>query len=121
MLKKNLLFLLLLSFISCCAWADEVKEPRIIKINNYLLVYEDVAEKIIKHTKCNKIVKESDDKIRICDNDPLVKEIIMLYKKAESMASDNVKRRFWVFNDKEDTGINFDREKKLIVTLILPE
>lgn len=122
MLKNISLLLLTLSvLISCRVWADEVKEPRIVKMNDFLLVYEDVAEKIIKNVKCDKIYKEEDNNIKICDNDPLVKKIIILYRQAEEEALHSDKQRFWVFDDKKEVGINFDKNKKLINKLMLPE
>lgn len=122
MLKITRLFLLALSvFIFCRALADEVKEPRIVKINDYLLVYEDVAEMIIKNVMCDKIVKENGNSVRICDDDTLLKKVIMLYQMAENKASHSDKQRFWVFDDKQDFGIHFDKDKKLIITLIMPE
>lgn len=101
--------------------ADEIKEPSIITINNELLVYEEVAKKIISNANVNGlIVRKKDDKnitILTEDKDALFKKILRL--------RDEAKESGWIFGEcengsgRKNLGINVDKNRNLVKDIVL--
>ena len=121
MLKKHLIFLIVFSFTICNGWADIIKEPKIVKINDYLLVYENVEMGIIKNVRKEEILERKDGILKISEDSPFLKEIVKLYNLAIEQAKDVTNmERFWVYNDDEDNeiGIFFDKKKNLIFEIL---
>lgn len=122
MTKKYLMFLVVvLNFVFCNAWADIIEEPKIVKINDSLLVYKNVEINIVKKVKKENILERKEGVLKINDDDPFFKEIVKLYKAAiEQAPSVTDKERFWVYNDdeKNEIGIFFDKKKNLIFEII---
>ena len=121
MLKKQLMFLIIFSFTMCNGWADIIKEPKIVKINDYLLVYENVETEIIKNVRKEEILERKDGILKISEDSPFLKEIVKLYNLAIEQAKDVTNmERFWVYNDDEDNeiGIFFDKKKNLIFEIL---
>jgi hypothetical protein len=118
MLKKHLIFLIVFSFTVCNVWADIIKEPKIVKINDYLLVYEDAAEIFVKNVASGCVSESKEDSLKICENDSFFKMIIALYEKAKEEALSRSQKKFWVYDDAGEWGINFDSDKKLIIRIM---
>ena len=121
MLKKYLMFLIVFSFTICNGWADIIKEPKIVKINDYLLVYENVEMGIIKNVRKEEILERKDGVLKISKEALFLKEIVKLYNLAIEQAKDVTNmERFWVYNDDEDNeiGIFFDKKKNLIFEIL---
>jgi hypothetical protein len=121
MLKKQLMFLIIFSFTMCNGWADIIKEPKIVKINDYLLVYENVETEIIKNVRKEEILERKDGVLKISKEALFLKEIVKLYNLAiEQAPGVTDKERFWVYNDDKDNeiGIFFDKKKNLIFEIL---
>jgi hypothetical protein len=120
MLKKYLMFLIVFSFIICNGWADIIKEPKIVKINDYLLVYENVEMEIIKNVRKEEILERKDGVLKISEDSHFLKEIVRLYNLAIERATVTNVERFWIYNDDEDNeiGIFFDKKKNLIFEIL---
>jgi hypothetical protein len=123
-MKNNALLLFtIFIFVSLFGFAiaDEVKEPNIININHRLLVYEEVAQKIVANAKAKglnvKINNEKEITIELKGENDLLIKIIKLRDKAGSSG--------WIFEQcaknegKNDLGIELDKEKKLVTDIIL--
>lgn len=124
---RKILNLLCMYFIlvSCVAMADVVHEPDIITINNQLLVYVQVADKIVKNAEANGLHVERVNKkvtIEVKGENDLISRIIKLRNEAEAK---ELGKTCWVYGECEngskenELGIYLDKKRGLIKDIML--
>jgi hypothetical protein len=96
------------------AWAAKKQEPQIFTINGHLRVYSGIASKIIKHIREENNGIEIEVKglnIRISEDTPLLKRIIVLYEKAKTPEVLG-KKQHWVQDS--NLGVRYNDSKDLV-------
>lgn len=105
-------------FIFCSIKADKVYEPTIVKIND-ILVYENVANEIIRNTKAEIDIITKEANVITIKNSELLKEIIKLFNKAISNKDDD--NIVCVKSERNKIVMYVKKKEKLIIGIIIDE
>lgn len=121
MSKKFMGFLLLLLiFTFSPAFADEMPEPDVFKVNGYVSVYENVVKSIMNYTQAK--IDRTTKTIQISKDSFTFIKLVSLYEEAKKISSSQDKNgteKIWVFDPKEKgSGIHFDKNKNVVIGIL---